>query len=115
MPEISIVEAKSIIRSIRYKYKIDLGNYSLNHLRFQLDKIIKNHNIRFLDIIINRLMEDDEFFDAFLDELTIDDTELFRDPEMWSILQEEILKTFFQTAQGRATPKTPEPLFFSLS
>lgn len=91
MPGTSIVEAKSIIRALRLHYKYNFSDYALTAFRYRIDKILSDHHIRYTEILINRLLEDEEFFDDFLFEISIPTTELFRDPEMWNILKIKII------------------------
>lgn len=91
MPEISIVETKNVIRAIRKRYGFDFTNYALTSLRYMLDKVICEHHLRYPDILINRILEDPEFFDEFLFDISIPATEIFRDPEMWQILKDVCL------------------------
>jgi chemotaxis protein methyltransferase CheR len=95
MPEISIVETKDVIRAIRQKYNFDFTNYALTSLRYMLDKVISEHHLKYPDILINRILEDPEFFDEFLFDISIPATEIFRDPEMWQILKEECLPILY--------------------
>ena len=97
MPGISIVEAKSIIRALRIHYNYNFSNYALTSFRYRIDNILSNHHIRFAEILINRLLEDEEFFDDFLFEISVPSTELFRDPEMWNILKLSIIPQLFKT------------------
>lgn len=95
MPEISIVDTKNIIRAIKLKYKVDLGSFQLNTLRYKLDRILSDQHLQYPDILITRLIEDSEFYSELIDNIYSSDIELFRDPEFWSefsgILSEQII------------------------
>ena len=97
MPGTSIVEAKAIIRALRLHYNYNFSNYALTAFRYRLDKILSDHHIMYAEILINRLLEDKEFFDDFLFEISVPTTELFRDPEMWNILKTSIFPQLFKT------------------
>ncbi len=90
MPAISIVETRNIIRAIRKKYNYDFSNHALTHFRYRVDEVISRHNIRYSEILINRILGDPEFFDDFLYEISVPQTEIFRDPEMWILLREKV-------------------------
>ncbi len=91
MPEISIVDTKNIIRTVKQKYETDLSIFSLFPLRYKLDRIIRSHHLKFTDNLIARINEDEEFFEIFMHELLNTDAELFRDPELWIQLKDTIL------------------------
>lgn len=91
MPEISIVEAKEIIRAVKNKYNYDFSVFSLTSFRFKLDKIISRRSLRYPDILISRLLEDKDFFDDFLYDISIPSTEMFRDTKMWKSMIDKVL------------------------
>jgi chemotaxis protein methyltransferase CheR len=96
MPEISIVETKNVIRAIRQQNNFDFSNYALTSLRYMLDKVISEHHLKYPDILINRILEDPEFFDEFLYDISIPATEIFRDPEMWQFLKDDYLPSLYE-------------------
>ncbi len=91
MPDISIVDTRNIIKFIRNKYHYDLSNYAITQLRFRIDEVISRHNITNPGLLISQLFQNDKFFDEFLYDISIPQTELFRDPEMWISLRERVL------------------------
>ncbi len=98
MPEIGIVEARNIIRVIRQKYDYDFSQYSLPAFRFGLDRVILRHHLRYPELLVSRILEDEEFFDELLFDLNDAGVELFRDPETWIALKTEILPKLFETS-----------------
>jgi chemotaxis protein methyltransferase CheR len=96
MPEIGIVEAKSIIRVIKQKFNYDFSQYSLTAFRFGLDRTIFRHHLRYSELLTNRILEDEEFFDELLFDINDVIVEFFRDPEMWIMLKSAILPHLFE-------------------
>jgi chemotaxis protein methyltransferase CheR len=109
MPVIGIVETKSIIRAIKQKYGYDFSHYSLSAFRQALDLPIIAHHLKYPELLATRILEDEEFFDEFLFEITSTSLELFRDYETWNLLKSDILPKFFKTL------KKPKIWFPSLS
>lgn len=99
MPEIGIVEARNIIRVIRQKYDFDFSQYALPAFRFGLDRVILRHHLRYPELLVSRILEDEEFFDDLLYDLNDSGAELFRDPETWIELKTEILPKLFETSE----------------
>ena len=91
MPGVSIVDTRNIIRAIRKKYRYDFSNYALTQFRYRIDDVIARYNLTYTDILINRLVEDEKFFDEFLYDISVPQTEIFRDPEMWIRLRERVI------------------------
>ncbi len=90
MPGVSIVDTRNIIRAIRKKIGYDFSNYALTQFRYRIDDVISRHYIQNPAILINRLLVDTEFFDEFLFEISVPQTEIYRDPEMWIVLREKV-------------------------
>ncbi len=91
MYEISIVDTRQLSREINKKYKVDFSCMAPASFRLRLGRIIQAHNMMYPDILIARLLENPDFFDEFVDEISVGSTEMFRDPEMWNILFKKIL------------------------
>jgi chemotaxis protein methyltransferase CheR len=91
MPEISISDTRNLIRDLKQAYRFDVSRYSLNHLRFRLDKFLKKHYLKYPDVLGARIAEEPSLFQDLLREIETPSTELFRDPEMWKMLANEII------------------------
>ncbi len=91
MPEISIVETREIIRKLKHIFLYDFSNYAFTAFRFKLDRTIKRHYLKYSDVLISRLVEDKDFFDEFLYDISVPSTEMFRDPELWTTIKESLL------------------------
>ena len=44
-----------------------------------------------VELLIKKLTENPAFIDEFLDELTVNVTEMFRDPGFWRVMRDEII------------------------
>lgn len=88
---ISIEETDNLIKAIYNHYQLDLSGYTLNHLRFRIRKVLDRYYLKKTGILINRLIDDEVFFDEFLFDISTASTEMFRDPDMWMILRNSIL------------------------
>lgn len=91
MLELGIVETRNIIKIISDKYHYDFSDYALTSFKQRLERIFEAHNIKFIDFMTDKLMEDAKFFNTILGELEVPSTEMFRDPSIWRILREELL------------------------
>lgn len=91
MPEIGIVETKKILREIQQKYGYDFSQYSPMAFRFALDNSIMLHHLKYPELLSSRILEDDDFFDEFLFEITDTHIELFRDPETWKVISRDVI------------------------
>lgn len=98
MIEIGIVDTRNIISLINEKYKFDFSDYALTSFKRRIEKLIEYHNLKYPDILINKLMDNPEFFDQFLDQIAVPSSEMFRDPSLWRVLREEVINNIYREA-----------------
>lgn len=89
--EIGIVETRNVIKAILDTYGYDFRDYALTSFKRRLEDIITNNGLRDAEGLIYRIQNSKEFFDVFLQELTPETTEMFRDPSHWRALRDEVI------------------------
>jgi chemotaxis protein methyltransferase CheR len=94
--EIGIIDYRNIIKVINETYNYDFSDYALTSLKRRIERSIQYHNIKQVDILIERLHDDKLFFDQFLHEIAIESTEMFRDPSFWRYFRDELLQLIFK-------------------
>ena len=67
--EIGILDYRNIIKVINETYNYDFSDYALTSLKRRIERSIQNHNIKHVDIFIERLHDDKVFFNQFLQEI----------------------------------------------
>ncbi|MBX2965625.1 MAG: protein-glutamate O-methyltransferase CheR [Cyclobacteriaceae bacterium] len=90
MQDIDIVDLKKISEFIFQKYQYDFRNYAMSSFKRRIQRILE---IKRLDVdgLMKKLTDSPAFINEFLDELTVNVTEMFRDPSFWRIMREEII------------------------
>jgi len=88
--ELGIVDTRNIIKTLQEVYNYDFKNYALTFFKRRVEKIIANHNLKDADGFIHEIVNNKEFFEIFLQEICVENTEMFRDPSLWRVLKEEI-------------------------
>lgn len=88
--DIDIADLKKITELIQKKYGYDFRNYAMSSFKRRVLRILELKAIG-LETLLKRLDEQPQFLDEFLDELTVNVTEMFRDPGFWRALREEII------------------------
>jgi len=91
MTEIELKDIKKITDVINSRYGIDFGNYALSSFKRRIKRIMDLQNIKSVDSIINNLETSTLYFKEFLSEITVNVTEMFRDPTFWLALRDDIL------------------------
>lgn len=91
------IELELLIQAVFQKYQYDFRSYSRSSMRRRLDQAMVKFNCKNITQIQERVLHEKEFFPQLLAYLTVNTTEMFRDPEYFKSLQENVfpyLKTF---------------------
>jgi chemotaxis protein methyltransferase CheR len=88
--DIDIKDLKRITELIHLKHGYDFRNYAMSSFKRRMLRILEVGGLT-IDSLLEKLTEEKVFIDDFLDELTVNVTEMFRDPGFWRILREEII------------------------
>jgi chemotaxis protein methyltransferase CheR len=70
----------------------DFSEYSDNSIQRRLQKILEMHAIS-LDELHQKTITDPDFVEQLINDITVNTTEFFRDPEIWVEYLEEVLPT----------------------
>lgn len=68
-------------------------DYSINSLRRRLDKVLKESKSD-MDKLLQKVRSDPEFLESVVKQITVNTTELFRDPAVWKKLRYQVLPRF---------------------
>ena len=90
MQDIDIADLKKIAELIYQKHRYDFRNYAMSSFKRRVLRIIELKKLT-VDSLLKKLTETPSFINEFLDELTVNVTEMFRDPGFWRIMREEII------------------------
>ena len=98
---IGIRDVRQVVEIINDMYGIDLKNYSLTSFKRRLKIIINNHSLRDADTLIDYLKKDETFFQFFLKDIHVADTEMFRDPSVWRAIRFQVIKELYESNKRR--------------
>jgi chemotaxis protein methyltransferase CheR len=90
MLDIDIADLKRISELIHQKYNYDFRNYAMSSFKRRVLRIMELKKLS-VDALIKKLNEQPLFINEFLDELTVNVTEMFRDPSFWRVMREEVI------------------------
>ena len=71
--------------------KIDLNAYKEKQMKRRIDTLIAKHKVVGYDKFVAKLRDDKTVFDDFVNYLTINVSEFYRNPEQWRLLDKEII------------------------
>lgn len=76
--------------------KIDLNYYKERQMKRRIDSLITKHKITSYMDYVDTLKKNKDMFDEFVNYLTINVSEFYRNPEQWNILEKEILPVLME-------------------
>jgi len=83
--------------------KIDLNAYKERQMRRRIDTLIGRHKMSSYDDFVNTLKTDNKLFEEFVNYLTINVSEFYRNPDQWKLLDEEIIPSLISKFGKRLT------------
>ncbi len=95
--EIGIVDTRKVVQAISDLFGMDLKDYALTSLKRRLEHTIGAFGLNDADGLIARLKKDPGFFGDFMQEFSVETTELFRDPSVWRMLRDIIIPEVIQS------------------
>lgn len=81
------------VSSLKNSTKYDFTEYSDKSLKRRLQKVLTDFNLDMVGLV-NNIKNDQDFAENIVKEITVNKTELFRDPQVWHMLRSRILPRF---------------------
>jgi len=91
------IEIDLILEAIFNKYGYDFRNYSKAHVKRRLLNRLVTSNLKSISEMQHKVLREPNFFEILLRDLSINVTEMFRDPSFYKALRKEVipvLKTY---------------------
>ena len=85
------IEFDLILQAIYQKYGYDFRDYAKASIRRRLRYRLSQSNLKSISEMQHKLLHDKKFFDTLLLDLTINVTEMFRDPSFFKTLREIVI------------------------
>lgn len=71
--------------------QIDLSSYKENQMRRRIDTLINKNKVSSYDAYVSLIKQDKEKFEQFVNFLTINVSEFYRNPEQWKLLENNVI------------------------
>ncbi|PIY10583.1 MAG: chemotaxis protein CheR [Flexibacter sp. CG_4_10_14_3_um_filter_32_15] len=91
MGEIEITELRKLTTFIQEKFDYNFKDYAMSSFRRRIKRMLDLYKLQTVDELIHILNTKEGFFEEFVSELTVNVTEMFRDPTFWRVLREHII------------------------
>lgn len=95
MQDIDVADLKRISELIYQKYNYDFRNYAMSSFKRRIVRILELKKLT-VSNLARKLTDTPPFINEFLDELTVNVTEMFRDPGLWRVIRDEVLPSIRQ-------------------
>jgi chemotaxis protein methyltransferase CheR len=89
--EVSVIDIKKIIDALYESRGVDFNNYAFSSFKRRIIRFLEISKTRDLNKLTERIKADHTFADNLIKEITVNVTEMFRDPSFWVVLQDNIL------------------------
>lgn len=89
--DISVKDVDRIIEALRMKTGADFRNYAFSSLRRRVVRFTEVRRIREIDVLVSNIRNMNGYAEGFIEELTVNVTEMFRDPSFWVMLRDTVL------------------------
>lgn len=81
--DIQDIEIKLLLQAVHLKYGYDFSNYTKTHLKRRILNRLILSDLNTITEMQNKVLWDKEFYSVFLQDLSINVTEMYRDPEFY--------------------------------
>lgn len=88
--DIDIADLKKITTLVHTKYGYDFRDYAMSSFKRRMLRILELQGLT-VETLLKKINDQASFMTEFLDEVTVNTTELFRDPGFWRLLRQEII------------------------
>jgi chemotaxis protein methyltransferase CheR len=91
------IEIDLLLSGIRNRYGYDFSHYSQASLKRRLERARADAGLEHFTALLDRLLHNENAFDAFLRHMSVTVTDMFRDPPFYQALRESVvpvLKTY---------------------
>ena len=92
--EIDIKDIRILVDVVKKNYNFDLGDYALSSFKRRLQRILEVYKFPSMVELTHKVGTNNLFFEEFLREITVNTTEMFRDPSFWRKLRDDVFPLY---------------------
>ena len=85
------IEIDLLLQAISRKYGYDFRNYAKASIKRRIMNVLSSSGLKTISEMQHKLLYEKEFFDTLLVKLSVNVTEMFRDPSFYKALREEVI------------------------
>lgn len=88
---LSNTETKLLIDEVKKRFRVDFSVYSSMSFQRRSFEFFRNHNIESTNDFLRRAEKEVKLLQYFIKDISVQETEMFRDPDFWKILANDVL------------------------
>lgn len=88
--EITRKEVLKVISEFKKNYNYDFENYAELSFKRRIEYLLVSHNLSGVEELIAKTTADESYFRKCINDITVNTTELFRDPDVWQNLKHSV-------------------------
>ncbi|UXP31099.1 protein-glutamate O-methyltransferase CheR [Reichenbachiella agarivorans] len=96
---ISDEELNALMQAMKNRYGLDFTNYEKKSFKRSIVRLMMKHKIGSMLELWSKILKDKQFFLDGIDDLLVNLTELFRNPDAWIMIRDNILDKFKNKSQ----------------
>ncbi|MFL9829507.1 CheR family methyltransferase [Flavobacterium sp. ARAG 55.4] len=85
------LELETLINEVYEHYGFDFGNYSKASLKRRVERLYLMDGFSHFHEFLHRITTDEDYYRRMIEEITVNVTEMFRDPLFYSVLRNEVI------------------------
>lgn len=89
--QVELEDLKKLTDAVLTKYGFDFSNYAKSSFKRRIIMVLKKNGIKSIEALIHKILYNPDFFEQFLIDITVNTTEMFRDPGFFKVLREVVL------------------------
>ena len=93
-PSVSDEELTSLMHAVKKRYDLDFTNYERTSLKRGIVRLMMKHGLETMFELWAKVLKDRDFFMSTIDDLLVNLTELFRNPDVWVMIRDNLLNEF---------------------
>lgn len=91
MVMIEDIELETLINEVYEYYGFDFSSYSRASLKRRVNRIYQLDGFNHFEELLSKVRSDPEYYKHMVDEITVNVTEMFRDPSFYTVIRNQIL------------------------
>lgn len=94
--DIDIADLKRIAGAVQSNHGYDFHNYAMSSFKRRIQRMLDLKKLS-VDSLLQKITSQPQYIEEFLGDLTVNVTEMFRDPQFWVSLRDKILPILTKT------------------